>query len=111
MRSSAANRRICIISSREQSKKYFPRGKARTIDAAMKIRPRYILLVAPVALASVSWLVNEAVAADFEQARVTQVVQDVKVLPSSGTSRQIGRASCRERVRSAGWWGVRQEIR
>src|SRR5438132_2633604 len=88
MRSSAANRRICIISSREQSKKYFPRGKARTIDAAMKIRPRYILLVAPVALASVSWLVNEAVAADFEQARVTQVVQDVKVLPSSGTSRQ-----------------------
>jgi len=54
----------------------------------MKIRPRYILLVAPVALASVSWLVNEAVAADFEQARVTQVVQDVKVLPSSGTSRQ-----------------------
>src|SRR6266571_2380943 len=54
MRSSAANRRICIISSGEQSKKYFPRGKARTIDAAMKIRPRYILLVAPVALASVS---------------------------------------------------------
>src|SRR5438876_3208423 len=88
MRSSAANRRICIISSREQSKKYFPRGKARTIDAAMKIRPRYILLVAPVALASVSWLVNEAVAADFEQARVTQVVQDVKVLPTSGASRQ-----------------------
>src|SRR5437764_2822703 len=87
MRSSAANRRICIISSREQSKKYFPRGKARTIDAAMKIRPRYILLVAPVALASVSWLVNEAVAADFEQARVTQVVQDVKVLPSGAAER------------------------
>src|SRR5947207_13484318 len=54
----------------------------------MNIRARCILLVAPVALAAVSWLVNEAVAADFEQARVTQVVQDVKVLPSSGTSRQ-----------------------
>src|SRR5207244_4489749 len=88
MRSSASNRRICIIASREQSKKYCPRGKARTIDAAMKIRPRYILLVAPVALVSLGSLVNEAVAADFEQARVTQVVQDVKVLPSSGTSRQ-----------------------
>src|SRR5256886_5444564 len=87
MRSSAANRRICIISSREQSKKYFPRGKARTIDAAMKIRPRYILLVAPVALASVSWLSPDVMALDFSQARVTQVVQDVKVLPSGAAAR------------------------
>ena len=45
-------------------------------------------MVAPVALVSLSSLSNKAVAADFEQARVTQVVQDVKVLPSSGTSRQ-----------------------
>ena len=44
--------------------------------------------MAPVALISVTSLFNKAVAADFEQARVTQVVQDVKVLPSSGTSRQ-----------------------
>ena len=54
----------------------------------MKIRAGCILFVAPVALASVSSLSNKAVAADFEQARVTQVVQDVKVLPTSGTSRQ-----------------------
>ncbi len=54
----------------------------------MKIRAGCILLVAPVALVSLSSLSNKAVAADFEQARVTQVVQDVKVLPSSGTSRQ-----------------------
>src|SRR5882762_768574 len=54
----------------------------------MKIRAGCILLVAPVALVSVSLLSNEAVAADFEQARVTQVVQDVKVLPTSGTARQ-----------------------
>ena len=44
--------------------------------------------MASVALVSLSSLSNKAVAADFEQARVTQVVQDVKVLPSSGTSRQ-----------------------
>jgi hypothetical protein len=54
----------------------------------MNIRARCILFVAPVVLVSVTWLCTEAVAADFEQARVTQVVQDVKVLPTSGTARQ-----------------------
>ena len=53
----------------------------------MKIRPRSILLVAPVALASVSWLSHEVMAADFEQAKVTQVVQDVKVVPSGASAR------------------------
>jgi hypothetical protein len=54
----------------------------------MNIRARCILFVASVVLVSVGSLSTEAVAADFEQARVTQVVQDVKVLPSSGTARQ-----------------------
>src|ERR1043166_6356648 len=53
----------------------------------MKIRPRSILLVAPVALASVSWLPHEVNALDFSQARVTQVVQDVKVMPSGAAAR------------------------
>src|SRR5947199_9447848 len=53
----------------------------------LNIRPRSILLVAPVALASVSWLPNEVIALDFSQARVTQVVQDVKVVPSGATAR------------------------
>ena len=53
----------------------------------MNIRPRSILLVAPVALASVSWLSHEVIAADFEQAKVTQVVQDVKVVPSGSSAR------------------------
>ena len=43
--------------------------------------------MASVVLVSVTALSTEAVAADFEQARVTQVVQDVKVLPSSGAAR------------------------
>ena len=53
----------------------------------MNIRPRSILLVAPVALALVSWLPNEVIALDFSQARVTQVVQDVKVVPSGSAAR------------------------
>jgi FecR protein len=53
----------------------------------MNIRPRCILFVAPVALAAVSWLPNQATAADFDHAQVTQVVQDVKVLPSGASAR------------------------
>jgi FecR protein len=53
----------------------------------MNIRPRSILLVAPVALALVSWLPNEVIALDFSRARVTQVVQDVKVVPSGAAAR------------------------
>src|SRR5438067_13696878 len=53
----------------------------------LNIRPRSILLVAPVALASVSLLPNEVIALDFSQARVTQVVQDVKVVPSGAAAR------------------------
>jgi len=53
----------------------------------MNIRPRSILLIAPVALALVSWLPNEVTALDFSQARVTQVVQDVKVVPSGASAR------------------------
>jgi hypothetical protein len=54
----------------------------------VNIRARCILFIAPAALGSVSWLPDGAIATDLDQARVTQVVQDVKVLPSSGTARQ-----------------------
>jgi len=53
----------------------------------MNIQPRRILLVALVAFATLSWLSNEAIASDFDQAQVTQVVQDVKVLPSGASAR------------------------
>ena len=53
----------------------------------MNLRPHRILLVAPVALALVSWLPKEVVALDFSQARVTQVIQDVKVMPSGAAAR------------------------
>src|SRR6266446_8643834 len=68
--------------------KRFHKRRGAHYKCLMNILARRILFIAAVALVSVTSLSNEAVAADFEQARVTQVVQDVKVLPSSGTSRQ-----------------------
>ena len=68
-------------------RKDFTNARAHTINAPMNIRPRSILLLTPVALASVSWLSHDAVALDFSQARVTQVVQDVKVMPSGAAAR------------------------
>ena len=72
---------------KKAQRKDFTNTGGHTINAPMNIRPRSILLVAPVALASVSWLSHDAIALDFSQARVTQVVQDVKVMPSGAAAR------------------------
>jgi hypothetical protein len=53
----------------------------------MNMERRYILLVAPVAFALVNWLPNGLSAADLEEAKVTQVVQDVKVVPAGAAAR------------------------
>src|SRR6266480_6664424 len=53
----------------------------------MNFQCRFISLVAPVAVALASWLPSGVAAAELEEAQVTQVVQDVKVLPSSGSAR------------------------
>jgi hypothetical protein len=53
----------------------------------MKIQCRFISLVAPVTLALASWLPSGVVAAELEEAQVTQVVQDVKVVPSNAAAR------------------------
>jgi len=50
---------------------------------------RYILLVAPVAFALANWLPNQATAADLQEAKVTQVVQDVKVVPAGAAARTV----------------------
>jgi hypothetical protein len=68
-------------------RKDFTNAGAHTISWPMKIRPHSTLLVAPLALALVSWLPSELVALDFSQGRVTQVVQDVKVVPSGAAAR------------------------
>src|ERR1700757_1639411 len=55
----------------------------------MNIQCRFISLVAPVALALASWLPSGIVAAGLEEAQVTQVVQDVKVVPSNAAARPV----------------------
>ena len=62
----------------------------------MNMERRVILLVAPIALALANWLPNQVAAADFGEAQVTQVVQDVKVVPQGAASRP---ASVNETVR------------
>ena len=53
----------------------------------MNMERRGILLVAPIAMALANWLPNQVAASDFGEAQVTQVVQDVKVVPSGAASR------------------------
>src|SRR5947207_3261986 len=53
----------------------------------MNMERRGILLIAPIALAVANWLPNQAAASDLGEAQVTQVVQDVKVVPAGSTAR------------------------
>ncbi len=53
----------------------------------MNMDRRYILFVAPVACALVNWLPNDLSAEDLQEAKVTQVIQDVKVVPSGAAAR------------------------
>ncbi|MFZ0916297.1 MAG: FecR family protein [Candidatus Udaeobacter sp.] len=55
----------------------------------MNMERRCILFVAPVALALVNWLPNDLSAEDFQEAKVTQVIQDVKVVPSGAAARPV----------------------
>jgi hypothetical protein len=55
----------------------------------MNVERRYILFVAPVAFALANWLPNQATAADLQEAKVTQVVQDVKVVPAGAAARTV----------------------
>ena len=55
----------------------------------MNMERRYILFVAPVAFALANWLPNQATAADLQEAKVTQVVQDVKVMPAGAAARTV----------------------
>jgi len=55
----------------------------------MNMERRYILLVAPVAFALANWLPSDVAAADLQEAKVTQVVQDVKVVPAGAAARTV----------------------
>jgi hypothetical protein len=53
----------------------------------MNLERRCILLIVPLAFALANWLPTDVAAADLEEAKVTQVVQDVKVVPSGAAAR------------------------
>jgi hypothetical protein len=53
----------------------------------MNIQFRVILTIASLAFALASWFPSEVRAADLKEAEVTQVVQDVKLLPSNASAR------------------------
>ncbi|HMF80980.1 MAG TPA: FecR domain-containing protein [Candidatus Acidoferrum sp.] len=53
----------------------------------MNMERRCILLVAPLAFALVNWLPHDLSAEDLEEAKVTQVVQEVKVVPAGSAAR------------------------
>src|SRR5438477_13152626 len=55
----------------------------------MNMERRCILLFAPVVLALASWLPNQLFAEELQEAKVTQVVQDVKVVPSGSAARTV----------------------
>ena len=53
----------------------------------MHIQSQFILTIASLALALASGLPNEVSADDLKQAKVTQVIQDVRVVPSNASAR------------------------
>ena len=53
----------------------------------MHIQFRVIFTIASLAFALASWLPNEVSAADLKEGQVTQVIQDVRILPSNASPR------------------------
>ena len=53
----------------------------------MHIQIRVTLTIASLAFALANWLPNEVSAADLKEAQVTQVIQDVRLLPSNASPR------------------------
>ena len=53
----------------------------------MNIQFRVILTIASLAFALANWLPTEVSAADLKEAQVTQVIQDVRLLPSNASPR------------------------
>ncbi len=53
----------------------------------MHIQFRVIFTIASLAFALASWLPNEVSAADVKEGQVTQVIQDVRLLPSNASPR------------------------
>ena len=65
-------------------------------STVMNIHFRLLLTIASLPVVLASWLPSEVRAADLKEAQVTQVIQDVKLLPSNASPRP---AAVRDNVR------------
>ena len=75
--------------AKKSQRKDFTKPRGHTINPRMNMERRCILLFAPVVLALASWLPNQLFAEELQEAKVTQVVQDVKVVPSGSAARTV----------------------
>ena len=57
------------------------------INVRMNLNFRFILTIASLSFALVTWLPTEITAAELKEARVTEVIQDVRLLPSNASPR------------------------
>ena len=62
-------------------------GMISGYKGTMRIQSRYILTITSLAFALASGLSNEVSADELKEAKVTQVIQDVRVLPSNAAPR------------------------
>ena len=77
----------CVASHLSPQKRGFGRlGMIPGYKGTMHIQSRYILTIATLAFALASGLPNVS-ADELKEAKVTQVIQDVRVLPSNASSR------------------------
>src|SRR4030095_12710127 len=63
------------------------RGMNPGYKGTMHIQSRYILTIATLAFVLASGLPNEVSADELKEAKVTQVIEDVRVLPSNASPR------------------------
>ena len=81
---------LVSVPGKKKRRKDFTSAGGHTINPPMNMERRYILLVAPLAFALANWLPNELFAEALQEAKVTQVVQDVKVVPQGAAARPVG---------------------
>ena len=76
----------------------------------MRIQSRFILTIAALAFALASGLPNEVSADELKEAKVTQVIQDVRVLPSNASPRPAAVNDNVAKERPSDWCQSRSRV-
>jgi hypothetical protein len=77
----------------------------------MHIQMRVNLTVASLAFGPASWLRNEVSASDLKEAKVTQIIEEVRLLQSNASPRPAVVNDSVRHVRKSRWGSLRQESR